>query len=332
MRSLITGVGGFAGQYLAARLLRSGDEVCGIARRSVEWHVAGVAGNPRFSVLSADLTSRDAVRRAFQETAPDRIYHLAAMSSVQESFRDPLATLNNNVAATVHLLEAVRADRPQARVLVVSSAEIYGRAGDGQPIDESVELRPESPYAVSKAAVDLLGYQYATAFGLEIVRVRPFNHLGPGQTDRFVAAAFARQIAEIEAGLRAPIVLVGNLDAQRDFTDVRDIVCAYEIACLTGEAGAAYNIGRGTAVPIRSLLDELIALSHVPVELRIDPDRLRPADAPLLVCDPRRFRELSGWAPEIPLSASLSDMLNDWRERVAAGRSERARAIPGDHA
>ena len=331
MRSLITGVGGFAGQHLAARLLQGGEDVCGIARRPVRWHVTGVAGDRRFSVLSADLTSRDAVRRSVQEAVPARIYHLAAMSSVEESFRDPLDTLNNNIATTVNLLEAVRADRPSARVLVVSSAEIYGRAGDGRPIVESNELRPESPYAVSKAAVDLLGYQYAAAFGLEVIRVRPFNHLGPGQTDRFVAAAFARQIAEIEAGLRAPVVLVGNLDARRDFTDVRDIVRAYEIACLTGEAGAAYNIGRGTAVPIRSLLDQLIALSRVPVELRVDPDRLRPSDAPLLVCDPRRFRELSGWEPEIPLSVSLSDMLNDWRERVAAERSPRAGASPGEH-
>jgi GDP-4-dehydro-6-deoxy-D-mannose reductase len=147
-----------------------------------------------------------------------------------------------------------------------------------------------------------------------------------------VAAAFARQVAEIEAGLRAPVVLVGNLDARRDFTDVRDIVRAYELACLTGEAGAAYNIGRGTAVPIRSLLDQLIALSRVPVEIRVDPDRLRPSDAPLLVCDPRRFRELSGWEPEIPLSVSLTDMLNDWRERTAAEPSDPAGAIPGEHA
>lgn len=316
MRSLITGVGGFAGQYLAAQLLQGGETVCGVARREVRWHVPGVADADAFTLFSADLSAAAAARHVVELAAPDRVYHLAASSSAHDSFVDPAGTLHNNIIGLLNTLEAIRLSAPSARVLVVSSSEIYGRLPNREPIDERSELRPESPYAVSKAAQDLLAYQYHAAYRLDVVRVRPFNHIGPGQSDRFVAASFARQIAEIEAGLRKPVIQVGNLDAQRDFTDVRDMVRAYQLALLTGETGAAYNVGCGSAVTVRSLLDQLAAHSDAPITVRVDPSRLRPADVPLMVCDSTRFRKRTHWEPRIPLDVTLEDILSYWRRQV----------------
>jgi GDP-4-dehydro-6-deoxy-D-mannose reductase len=318
MRSLITGVGGFAGQHLAAWLLGHGEAVWGVARGEVRWHVDAAQRAGRFELLTADLTREADATRAVEAAAPNRIYHLAAQSSVGESFVDPLGILQNNVGSLVHLLEAVRSVVPRARVLVVSSSKVYGRTSREAAIDEGVELRPESPYAVSKAAVDLFAYQYRAAYGLDVVRVRPFNHIGPGQSERFVASNFARQIAEIERGDRPPVIEVGNLDARRDFTDVRDIVRAYELALLKGESGAVYNIGRGSAVSIQQLLETMLRLSRVTIEIRVDPTRLRQIDAPLQVCDARRFRERTHWEARIPIDQTLEDILDYWRARVTA--------------
>jgi GDP-4-dehydro-6-deoxy-D-mannose reductase len=316
VRSLITGVGGFAGQYLATRLLQAGDQVSGVARRNVRWHIVGAPESSAFTLLSADLCSRDEAFRVIESAAPDRVYHLAAASSVPESFADPVGTLHNNITALVHTLEAVRARAPTARVLVVSSSEIYGRPTREEAIDEKAELRPENPYAVSKAAEDLLGYQYHAAYEMDVVRVRPFNHIGPGQTDRFVTANLARQIAEIEIGSRDPVLQVGNLAARRDFTDVRDVVRAYELALLRGEAGAVYNIGSGVGVSIQSLLDTLVARSRVPITVEVDPSRLRRTDSPTMVCNATRFRKATGWRPELSLERTLEDILDYWRRQV----------------
>lgn len=318
MRSLITGVGGFAGQHLAALLLERGDLLWGVARGDVSWHKSDIARAERFELLTADLTQQAEVTRVLESGAPDRIYHLAAQSSVGESFIDPIGILHNNVACLVHLLEAVRSVTPGARVLVVSSSEVYGRTSGDSAVGEGVELRPESPYAVSKAAVDLFAYQYHAAYGLDVVRVRPFNHIGPGQSERFVASNFARQIVEIERGDRPPVIEVGNLAAMRDFTDVRDMVRAYELALLKGESGAVYNIGRGSAVSIEQLLETMLKASRAVIEVRVDPGRLRQVDAPLQVCDARRFRERTGWEASIPLERTLVDILDYWRSRVTA--------------
>jgi GDP-4-dehydro-6-deoxy-D-mannose reductase len=248
---------------------------------------------------------------------PNRVYHLAAMSSVQESLADPIGTLYNNIAVQVNLLEAVGELVPTARVLIVSSSEIYGRVQGDKPLDEDAPLQPENPYAVSKAAQDLLAYQYGVTHGLDIVRVRAFNHIGPGQSDRFVASSFAKQIAEIEAGRREPVLHVGNLQARRDFTDVRDIVRAYELAMLRGEKGAVYNVGSGIGIPIQTLLDMFVARSRVPVRIEVARDRLRSADAPLVVCDCTRFHQQTGWKPEIPLETTIDDILAYWRSELA---------------
>ncbi len=259
------------------------------------------------------------VRRALESAAPDRVYPLASQSSVPESLKNPLGILRNNVEGTVNLLEGVSELAGHARVLIVSSSEVYGRARSSSPVDELQELRPENPYAVSKATQDLLGYQYGVARGIWVVRVRPFNHIGPGQSDRAVASSLSRQIAEIEAGRREPVLRVGNLQAQRDFTDVRDMVRAYRLALEQGEAGAAYNIGRGSSVSIQTLLDHLLLRSRVAVEVELDPALLRTVDAPIQLCDNRRFRERTGWETTIPIETSLDDMLGYWRRQLGVG-------------
>ncbi len=318
MRSLITGVGGFAGQHLAAYLLERGERVWGVARHEIVWHVPLVRDAADFTLVMADLLDLSQTRDLLETIRPERVYHLAAQSSVPASFADPIGTLHNNSAGLVNLLEGIRQVAPRARVLVVSSSEIYGRATSAIPLDEQTPLRPESPYAVSKATQDLLGYQYCVAHQLDVVRVRPFNYIGPGQSDRFVAASFARQIAEIEAGLREPSIATGNLEARRDFTDVRDMVAAFELALSAGETGAVYNVGRGVAVPIQALLDLLIRRSRVRVDVHVDPARLRQADPPVSICNATAFRKRTGWEAKLSLDTTLDDILRYWRDRVSA--------------
>lgn len=254
-----------------------------------------------------------------ETTRPDWIFHLAAQSFVPTAWADPLGTLVNNIAGQVNLLQAVLVWGGSPTILVVGSNEEYGMVEpEDLPIKETTPLRPANPYAVSKVAQDMLAYQYHISHGLRIVRVRPFNHLGPGQSDRFVASSFARQIAEAERGIRPPIIQVGNLDAERDFTDVRDIVRGYYLAMLLGRPGEVYNLGSERAVTIRRLLDLLLSRSLIPVKIEVDPSRLRPADVPRVVADCTRFRMLTGWRPEIPLEQTLADLLDYWRRRLSS--------------
>jgi len=223
----------------------------------------------------------------------------------------------NNIIAELNLLRAVQELGLATRILLIGSSEEYGHVRpDDLPVNEETPFRPENPYAVSKIAQDMLGLQYFIAYKLPVIRVRPFNHIGPGQGEHFVSAAFAHQVAAIEAGRQQPVLRVGNLDAERDFTDVRDMVRAYHLAILQGEPGEVYNIGSGQAVAIRAILDILLSLSVVDVRVERDPNRLRPADVPRIVCDPRRFRTCTGWHPTISLQQSLRDILDDWRTRV----------------
>jgi GDP-4-dehydro-6-deoxy-D-mannose reductase len=207
---------------------------------------------------------------------------------------------------------------PEATVIVVCSAEEYGYVDpDDVPVNEKQPFRPGNPYAVSKIAQDMLAYQYALAWDMRIVRLRPFNHFGPGQSDRFVLSSFARQIAEAEAGRIEPVVLTGNLDARRDFLDVRDVARAYRLAADHGESGGVYNIATGRAWQIGALLRQLLDMARVRLDVRHDPARMRPSDVPILSGDATRFSQLTGWRPEIPISQSLADMLDDWRRRIA---------------
>lgn len=271
------------------------------------------------TVLTVDLSQAREVGHALDASGPEWVFLLAAQSAPGDSFADPMGTIVNNVGCVVNVLEAIRRSSLRPRVLLVSSGEVYGRPPEGgRPISEATPLAPDNPYAISKVAQDLLGRQYHIAYGLDVVRVRPFNHIGPGQTDRFVAAAFARQIVEAELGLREPVIDVGNLAAERDFTDVRDVVLGYELALQKGRAGEAYNLASGRGRSVQTLLDGLVARSRVPINVRFDPQRARPVDAPVLVGDATRFATECGWAPTIRFEQTLEDILNDWRRRVAA--------------
>lgn len=312
---LVTGAGGFAGRHLLAHLLSEGDgPIVGLARPDAVPTDLPAA----VRVVQADLNHRQATRAIVQDSQPRAVYHLAAQSSVADSLADPLGTLFNNIGSQVNLLESlVELDEPP-KVLIVGSNEEYGLVEpDELPVSETRELRPLSAYAVSKVAQDLLGYQYFKTHDLPVVRVRPFTHTGPGQEPRFVAPAFARQIARIEAGLQPPVMTVGNLSAERDFSDVRDIVRGYRLALLAGQAGQVYNLGSERAVSIRAILNSLLALSTVAVQVEIDPAKLRRAEAPPQSCDSGKVRQQTGWQPRISLEQTLADVLEDWRQRVA---------------
>lgn len=315
MRVLITGINGFAGGHLAEHLLAETEwQLWGVAR-------GGIANLPalhgRTQIFDVDLLDRTNIQQLVYEVQPDIVFHLAAQAHVPTSFEDPAGTLTGNILMQLYLLEAIRDAHLDPRILIVSTGEVYGAVQQADnPIDENLPLRPVNPYAVSKAAQDLLAYQYHVAHKLQIVRVRPFNHTGPRQGDGYVTTAFAHQIARIEAGLQPPVIKVGNLAAQRDISDVRDIVRAYQMAAAQGEPGATYNLGSGKPVAIRMILDMLLDLSETGIQVESDPHRMRPVDVPVIVCDASRFRAHSGWTPRITLKQTLQDVLSDWRERV----------------
>jgi GDP-4-dehydro-6-deoxy-D-mannose reductase len=320
MRALITGINGFVGGYLAEHLLAQGRyELWGLTRGPGKL-LPSLAG--RVAEVHADLSDAEATTEAIVAAQPAVIFHLAGQPFVPESFRDPAGTLSTNTLGALHIFLALIEYRIKARVVVVGTNEEYGTISEADlPIDEETPLRPANPYGVSKAAQSLLAQQYYLSHGLDVVRVRPFTHIGPRQNQRFVTAAFARQVARIERGLQPPVVQVGNLSARRDFTDVRDMVRAYALLAEHGAPGAVYNAGSGQAVMVRELLDQLLAASAVPVEVRLNPELMRPIDIPVVVCDAGRLRERTGWAPAIPLTRTLHDILDYWREEVGADRA-----------
>ncbi len=314
MRALITGAAGFAGGHLVEHLTAATD-----------WEIWGnvlEAGHSRFivpgaRVVVADLRDPGATRELVEQARPDFVFHLAAQAFVPQSWADPWDTLETNLRSQINLCEALLRSSSKARVLVVGSNEEYGQVrSDELPVKEDNPLRPDSPYAVSKIAQDFLGLQYFLSHGLPVVRVRPFNHIGPRQGEKFVASAFAKQIASIEAGLQPAVVKVGNLNAQRDFTDVRDMVRAYHLALTQGEVGEVYNIGSGAPRSIQHVLDTLLSYSGADVRIEIDPERMRPSDTLIAYCDASKFTAQAGWTPTIPFEQTLRDVLDDWRKRV----------------
>jgi GDP-4-dehydro-6-deoxy-D-mannose reductase len=318
VRVLITGITGMVGSHLAEYCLERGDvEVVGTIRwRSPRDNIAGILD--RIQLVDVDLRDQAGVRRMIEEVRPDAVFHLAAQSFVPASWSGPADTLTTNTLAQVSLLEALR-DLGLTGVPfhVAGSSEEYGLVyPEETPITEENPLRPLSPYAVSKVTQDLLGWQYHRSFGLRVVRTRAFNHEGPRRGHVFVTSNFAKQIAEIESGERPPVLEVGNLEARRDWHDVRDTVRAYWLAAMEGEPGEVYNIGRGEAHSIAEMLDILLTMAKVDVEVRQVPERMRPSDVELLVCDPTKFRQRTGWEPTIPLDQTLRDTLDYWRERV----------------
>jgi GDP-4-dehydro-6-deoxy-D-mannose reductase len=297
MRALVTGAAGFVGRHLVAHLEDAGDEVLAIDR----------ADGP-------DLLDGPGLEQFVAQAAPDAIYHLAGWSDVGGSWREPVATFETNANGTLNLLLACR-DLP-VRVLSISSADVYGRVSLSElPLAEDAPLRPVTPYAVSKVASDFLGVQAHLGWGVDVVRVRAFNHLGPGQTNRFVAPAIAERIALNEFD-GTEVVPVGNLTPRRDFTDVRDVVRAYRLLVTHGEAGEAYNVCSGVDLAISELADLLVGMAGRPMRLQEDPARRRPVDTPVLRGDPTKLHKATGWTPAIPISQTLADLLAEWRARI----------------
>lgn len=309
VRTLVTGAAGFAGSHLVELLGRDGVEIVG-------WHRPG--GTPPLALPNVrweavDLLDAAAVTAAIGRLRPAIVYQCAGEAHVGDSWQQTEATFAANVRGTHRVLDALRRHRVASRVIVPSSAMVY-RPSEG-PLDEEHPLAPRSPYGVSKLAQELLARR-STEDGVAVTIARPFNHIGPRQSPSFAASSFARQIAEIEAGRRGPEIVVGNLTTRRDLTDVRDTVRAYRLILERGVPGRPYNVCSGHAVPIRELLDLLIARARVTVTVRVDSSRYQPNDLPVIAGDPSRIRDELGWQPEIPLMRTADDLLHYWREHI----------------
>lgn len=315
LKALITGISGFVGSHLAEHLLET-----------TAWEVAGTVFGPyggitplldRLEIYPAELSHPEVVTFILEQARPDVVFHLAAQPLVSASRRDPWGTLETNIRMQLNLLEAVAKIDPKCRVLVVGSSEEYGLVTpEDLPIDEQTPLQPLSAYAISKVAQDLLGLQYHLTHQLHAIRVRPFNHIGPRQRVGFVTSDFASQIAAAELGLRSPTIEVGNLAAERDFCDVRDVVRAYELVILNGTPGEVYNVGSGQSHAIQEILDTLLGFSQAPIQVEQDPKRMRPSEVPVIVCDATKIRDHTGWKTTIPFDESLRDVLDFWRAEL----------------
>lgn len=317
MRVLITGITGFVGSHLAEALIaRGGVEVYGTVRwRSKRDNIAHLADSVR--LVECELKDPNSVARMIDEVRPGWVFHLAAQSFVPTSWNAPADTLQNNIIGQVNLLEAIRRSGIECRIQIAGSSEEYGLVYEDElPISEDNPLRPLSPYAVSKVAQDMMGYQYFKSYGLDIVRTRAFNHTGPRRGEVFVTSNFAKQIAEIEAGKRERVLEVGNLAARRDFTDVRDVVRAYILVLEMGEPGEVYQVCSGKAYSIYQVVEMLLALSSKEIKVIQDPARMRPSDVPVLQGTYEKLARATGWHPEIPFEKTLEDLLSYWRERV----------------
>ena len=319
MRVLITGITGFVGSHMAEYALAMGAQVFGSTRwRSKTENIEHLRSKVTF--IESDLRDLSSVRALLETSVPDYIVHLAAQSFVGVSWHAPAETLTTNIISQVNLLEALRGLKMSPRFLAVGSSEEYGLVLDDElPIREANPLRPLSPYAVSKVTQDMMAYQYFKSYGLPIIRTRAFNHEGPRRGDVFVTSNFARQVAEIEAGLREPVVYVGDLTPRRDYSDVRDIVRGYWLLLERGEPGEVYNLCSGRSWSIQAVLDFVLNLSTVKgIAVKTDPARLRPSDVMILEGDPGKVHKATGWKVEIPFEQTLTELLDYWRQRTRA--------------
>jgi GDP-4-dehydro-6-deoxy-D-mannose reductase len=300
-RVLVTGASGFAGRHLVAACVQAGDTIAVASRRD-----------------GVDLLDPEAARAAIADAEPDVVYHLAARAHVGASWKDPEGTLRDNLALTRNVLDAVRAEAPGAVVVAVSSSEVYGPPRS-LPLREDAELRPQSPYAVSKAASDLLAGFYADAHSLRVIRARAFNHAGPGQEPTYAIASFARQTAgALEAGAPTLKLVTGRADTRRDYTDVRDVVVAYRLLAEHARPGI-YTVASGVSRSAAELIAALAEIAGLPLEHAVDPALVRPNEVMELRGDAGRLRAATGWAPVIPIERTLGDAVADWRERIRAG-------------
>lgn len=323
MRFFITGVSGFAGSHLATALLERGHTVHGISRqmrvRSLEaLHERFGRRFPVDAVRPCDIRDGALLRETLRRVKPEGVFHLAGMAFVPRAAEEPMAAYEVNLLGSVELLAAVREAAPEARVVLPSSGEIYGWLEPSElPIVETQPLRPISPYSVGKAAADLAAFQFHWSYGLDVVRARPFNHTGPGQSPDFVCSEFARAVAAAEAGTGPRTLRVGNLSVERDFSDVRDIARGYLALFEKGQAGEAYNLASGRAVSVRFVLDSLLRESRIELAVETDPRKIRPREVARVEASISKVSSAMGWRPEIPLEKTLSDLLGYWREELA---------------
>ena len=318
MRVLITGITGFVGSHLADYILENHPEVklFGLIRwRSPMENILHI--QDKIELNEGDLKDIVSLKKCLAEIKPDRIFHLAAQSYVPFSWKCPSETFSINALGQVNLFEAVLSLKLSPRIQVAGTSEEYGLVhNDEIPMKETNPLRPLSPYAVSKIAQDFMAWQYYKSYGLKTVRTRGFNHTGPRRGEVFICSNFAKQIAEIEKGNKEPVIYVGNLEAKRDFSDVRDIVRGYWLCLEKGKDGDVYNIGAGKPYSMKEILDLLLSMRKVKVKIKVDPARLRPSDVPVLFSDCTKLKELTGWEPKIPFKQSLQDLLEYWRKRA----------------
>jgi len=312
LKVLVTGGEGFVGRHLVGALAKRGYDVHATCKEECGGQIPSAA-----TYHVCDVVRPDVVRRLVFELKPDVIYHLAGVSFVLDSFKDPWGVFEVNLRGTLNVLSASAELRNKPLVLVVGSGEEYGVVSEGDlPTTEEMPLKPLSPYAVSKASADLLAYQFFSAYGLPVVRVRPFNHTGPGQSSRFVCSSFAKQIAMIERGKQEPVIWVGNTNAVRDFTDVRDVVEAYILLAQRGKRGDVYNVCSGEGYRISDVLEMLIDMSEVEVDVRVDESKLRDVEIPVMIGDCAKLRKDTGWRRMYDMKSTLRDILDYWRALV----------------
>ncbi|MEO0077745.1 MAG: GDP-mannose 4,6-dehydratase [candidate division WOR-3 bacterium] len=307
-RVLVTGIEGFVGPHLARRLAAEGHTVLGLHRAEPKESLPA-------ELYPGDICDFEHTRSLLDRTRPDSIIHLAGLSSVAASETYTLATYEVNALGTLKLLEAVRQLELRCRVVLISSADVYGRSNVGRPLTEDDPPLPMSPYALSKLMTGEAGRFFHRTYGMDVVILRPFSHTGPGQSPDFVFAKVASGIADIERGRREPVIEMGNLDVRRDYTDVRDVVRAYSLALAHCVAGETYNVTSGRPVVLSHGVNTLVKMARVPVTIRVSPARFRPHDIPVLTGDPARFYQATGWQPEIPFEQTLRDLLEYYRSR-----------------
>ncbi len=312
MKALIIGAAGFVGSYLIQHL-----------KNDLNWNVVATKlpqetiSIDNITVCDLDIMNKDSILELLQSTKPEMIIHLAAQSSVGVSWKNPSLTIDINIKGSVNVLDAIRELDYKPRILLIGSGEEYGRILPTEtPIQEDTLLRPGNIYAATKACQNMIGKIYADAYQMDIVSVRAFNHIGPNQAPLFVVADFCKQVAEIEAGQKKPIINVGNLSAKRDFTDVRDVVRAYGLLLQHGESGETYNVGSGHAIAIQEILDTILKQSTTSIEVKVDSAKLRPVDVPIIEADTSKLHACTGWKPEIALKETITDVLEYWRTQI----------------
>lgn len=311
-KALIIGAAGFVGSYLAKELQTA---------HSMEVHATKLPQEKleieHVQIHDLNILDKEEIISLFYEVRPDYIFHLAAQSSVSVAWKNPGLTIDINVKGGINVMDAVRELFYKPNVLLIGSGEEYGHIREGEtPIKEDNHLRPGNIYAATKACQNMLANIYAQAYGMNLMMVRAFNHIGPCQSPIFVVSDFCKQVAEIESGKKEPVMYVGNLAAKRDFTDVRDVVRAYALLVQMGKAGETYNVGSGHAYAIREILDLIISLSDTDIRVEIDPNKIRPVDVPIIEADITKLNQATGWKPIIPLRQTIQETLDYWRARV----------------